>query len=180
MNDTIVGERSSSVHSLLYVHPKFLMLISQDAVMGCESSRRLSCLDVAHLALLSPPRATCIVAGGGGVPEGAPPNPVATGEGTATMDVQSGCRGAARERDAGGRRGARKRADPSAAGAGPVAAIRPGSDMAATGAGHRPLDGSPDGSGAEAEPVRGAGRHGPDRQGAGDAPRAWRSIMPPP
>ena len=55
-----------------------------------ESSRRLSCPDVAHLASLSPPRATCIVAGGGGVPEGAPPNPVATGEGAATMDIHIG------------------------------------------------------------------------------------------
>ena len=54
-----------------------------------ESSRRLSCIDVAHLGSLSPARATCIFAGGGGVPEGAPPNPVATGEG---KDSDNGCR----------------------------------------------------------------------------------------
>ena len=54
-----------------------------------ESSRRLSCIDVAHLGSLSPARATCIFAGGGSVPEGAPPNPVATGEG---KDSDNGCR----------------------------------------------------------------------------------------
>ncbi|MCY3984550.1 MAG: hypothetical protein OXE85_11620 [Roseovarius sp.] len=39
---------------------------------------------------MSPPCAACIVERGGGVPEGAPQNPVATGEGTATMDIHAG------------------------------------------------------------------------------------------